>query len=147
MIQLIMSWFWGVLSTSTAQVRWLSHFQLHGDFTAATGHPGPIKSPGWTDGALIPGLALRGYSFKQLTRWFIKILKECVKHMGQHVHYAYGLPYSQMIQMHTGLFAVPWPESHIRAVDSWTFSYNSRFWNLFHLPADRQSLMRRFLLA
>ena len=41
--------------------------------------------------------------------------------MGQRISYAVGRPHSNMICMHTGMFAVPWPDERIHAVDKWLF--------------------------
>ena len=93
---------------------------LYADFMAATDHPGPVNDRGWKEGALINGLSLR-YSYKQRVRWFIRLLKECLKHLGLQLPYAYGLPSSQMVQMHTGIIALPWPLHCLQIIDAWMF--------------------------
>lgn len=122
LVRVILSWFWDVLFTSTAPMVWVSHLQLYADFMGATGHPGPVKLQGWKDGAQIPFLALHGFTYRQRTRWFIKLLKECLRHAGQSIHYSVGLPNSHMVCMHTGVIAVPWPSSRLEAVDAWMYS-------------------------
>lgn len=117
-VRLILSWFWDVLFTSNAPMVWISHQQLYADFMGSTGNPGPVKDKGWKDGAKVPHLALRGFTFRQRTRWFIKILKECLRHLGQSISFAVGLPESKMVCMHTGLFALPWPAQRLHAIDA-----------------------------
>lgn len=124
-VRVILSWFFDVVYTSKAPVQWVSHLQLYADFMGATGHPGPINDHGWKDGSTIPQLALRGYSYRQRTKWFIKILKQCLKHSNQNLTYAVGLPHSHMIKMHTGVIALPWPATRLQAVDNWLFSCSS----------------------
>ncbi|CAL1133679.1 unnamed protein product [Cladocopium goreaui] len=120
-VRIVVSWFWDVLFTSTEPIRWVSHIQLYADFMAATGNPGPVKLNGWRDGATVPHLTLKGFSYRQRVRWFTKILKECLRHMGQEIKFAVGLPCSNMVCMHTGVFAVPWPECRLLAVDRWLY--------------------------
>jgi hypothetical protein len=122
LVRLILSWFWDVLYTSVEPMVWASHLQLYADFMGSTGHPGPVKLNGWKDGALVPSLALHGFTYRQRTRWFIKLLKECLRHSGQTIVYDVGLPKSHMVCMHTGVFAVPWPSARLKAVDAWMFS-------------------------
>ena len=121
-VRLVLSWFWDVLYTSCEAVKWVSHIQLYADFMAATGNPGPVNLQGWKNGAIVPYVTLKGFSYKLRVRWFIKILKECLRHMGQEIQFAVGLPHSNMVRMHTGLFAVPWPEHRLIAVDKWLYS-------------------------
>lgn len=85
----------------------------------STGHPGPVHVKRWRDGADVQNLSLQGYSFRQRTRWFTKMLKESLKHMGVSLHMGYGRPYSQAIMMHTGVLAVPWDPQRIYMVDKW----------------------------
>lgn len=122
MVRVILSWFWDVLYTCQEPIKWVSHIQLYTDFMAATEHPGPVKINGWRNGADVPFVALRNFSFKQRVKWFVKILKECLRHMGLAISFSVGLPASNMVKMHTGLFAVPWPSSRLEAIDRWLFS-------------------------
>ena len=120
-VRLVLSWFWDVLFKSKEPIKWVSHIQLYADFMAATGNPGPVNLKGWRDGASVPYLTLKGFSYKQRVRWFVKTLKECLRHMGQTIKFAVGLPHSNMVRMHTGIFAVPWPERRLLAVDKWLY--------------------------
>jgi hypothetical protein len=103
-------------------MKWVSHWQLYADLTGSTGMAGPIKLNGWRNGDDIPHLGLKGFPFKLRARWFIKLLKECLRHLGQKIDFAVGLPHSQMIKTHTGLFALPWPEHGLTAIDSWMYA-------------------------
>ena len=101
-VRLLTSWLWQSVQTSPHPVVWISHFQLYVDFMASTGNPGPIHRSKWLNGADIPNLSLLGYGFKQRTRWFIKIVKETLRHQKVSLPYAYGKPKSHMILFHTG---------------------------------------------
>lgn len=120
-VRLALSWFWDVLFTSAAPMTWVSHWQLYADYMGATGNPGPVKDGGWKNGAHVPLLTLKGFSFKLRAKWFTKLLKECLRHLGQPIKYAVGMPQSHMIKTHTGMFAVPWPEDRIAAIDAWMY--------------------------
>ena len=52
-VRTVLSWFWFVLTTSTAPVKWVSHFQLYIDYMGSTGHPGPVKDKPCFAGILI----------------------------------------------------------------------------------------------
>eukprot|EP00435_Cladocopium_sp_Y103_P070795 s234_g36.t1 len=106
LVRIILSWFWQTVFTSSEPMVWVSHFQLYVDFMCSTGHPGPVHKGKWLDGTLVPNLGLCGYSFKQRTRWFVKVLKESLRHAGIVLHSAFGRPSSQMVLMHTGVVAV-----------------------------------------
>ena len=121
MVRTIASWFWHTLSNVRGPMVWVAHCQLYLDFQFATGHPGPISLGKWQDGSRMPWLQLRGFSFKQRVKWFTKLLKEILRHQEISVQFGYGLPESQMLQFHTGLLAVPWPQSHLRLIDDWLF--------------------------
>ena len=97
----------------------MSHFQLYTDFMLSTGHPGPVHVDRWVDGSSISWLSLAGFSFKQRTRWFTKVLKEILRHLGVKLQMDYGKPFSQMILFHTGIIALPWPASRLSLVDDW----------------------------
>ena len=118
MVRLIMSWLWQSVDGSKP-MRWVSHFQLYIDYMCSTGHPGPIHVKQWRDGAEVSNLGLLGFSFRQRTRWFIKLLKETLKHMGVSLAMGYGRPDSQIIQMHTGVLALPWDPHRLILVDKW----------------------------
>lgn len=120
LVRFILSWFWDALCGSDEPVRWISHFQLYSDFMLCSGQPGPIHDgTHWADGAALPFVRLKGYAFRQRVRWFVKLLKESIKHLHIQLHYRYGRPYSQMVLMHTGLIALPWPAWRLRLVDEW----------------------------
>lgn len=62
-VRIILSWFFDVVFTSKAPLKWVSHIQLYADFMGSTGNPGPINERGWKDGASVPHLALKGVFF------------------------------------------------------------------------------------
>lgn len=115
----ILSWFWQTLHGSVDEVVWVSHFHLYADFMSSTGHPGPTHRGKWIDGAMEPHIRLQAFAYKQRTRWFVKILKESLRHHHVSLVTAYGRPYSQMLLMHTGLIALPWPKERLQYVDQW----------------------------
>ena len=120
LVRYILSWFWDALDGSVEPVRWISHCQLYADFMLCTGQPGPIHDgTRWSDGAAIPFVRLKGYAFRQRVRWFVKLLKESIRHLQIKLQYWYGRPFSQMVLMHTGLIALPWPAWRLRLVDQW----------------------------
>ena len=97
MVPLMVSWFWQSLHGSSAQVAWISHFQLYSDFILSTGHPGPVHRGKRMSGDKVPQLQLQGYGFKQRTRWFVKVLKEIIRHQSVPLPYGYGRPKSHSI--------------------------------------------------
>ena len=84
-----------------------------------TGSHGPVHCGAWKDGDDLPLLGLQDIAFKTRTRWFIRVMKEILKHLHFTPCAHYGRPFSQAIAMHTGLWAVPWPKTRIDLVDSW----------------------------
>eukprot|EP00435_Cladocopium_sp_Y103_P034195 s179_g8.t2 len=119
LVRLILSWFWQTLHDCTGDMIWVSHFQLYADFMCCTGHPGPVHVHKWEDGGQLPNIGLRGFSYKQRTRWFIKVWKESLRHLGYELQCAFGRPMSQMVLMHTGIVALPWPKARVALVDDW----------------------------
>ena len=119
MVRLISSWFWQCLHGAEGDCRWVSHYQLYSDFMMATGHPGPVHLQRWVEGTAVPDLALQGYGFKQRSRWFAKVLKETLRHMGVSLQACYGRPCSNMVLTFTGVVAVPWPLERLEAIDRW----------------------------
>ena len=107
-VRRIASWFWQNVWQSEHQLVWVSHFQLYADYMLSSGHPGPIHIGRWLDGTQVSLLELRGFAFKQRTRWFIKVLKEVLRHQGFTPQMAYGRPRSHMVLLHTGIIALPW---------------------------------------
>eukprot|EP00435_Cladocopium_sp_Y103_P071923 s83_g38.t1 len=126
LVRIILSWFWQTLHDTSEPVVWISHFQLYADFMCCTGHPGPVHVNKWEDGAALPNLSMHGYSYKQRTRWFIKVWKEALRHRGYGIHCAFGKPRSQMVLMHTGIVALPWPQTRIDLVDQWMLACAQR---------------------
>ena len=114
--------FWQTIGQGEHPLRWVSHFQLYSDFMLSTGHPGPIHRKGWEDGATVDHLGLLGFGFKQRTRWWTKVWKQTLRHLDVSPAYAYGLPSSSMVLMHTGIAALPWPPDRIQKVDRWMLS-------------------------
>jgi ribonuclease HI len=115
----MMRWFWDVLQNSTASMVWISYSQLYIDFAISTGEPGPLKFPGWCDGADIPHHSLLSFGFKQRTKWFGKVLRETLRHGRIPVRSGYHRPKSFMIAMHAGCLALPWPEHRLEFIDRW----------------------------
>ena len=114
-----MSWFWDTLSTSQSALGWITHTQLYLDFQLATGHPGPVQIDKWLDGAKVPNLSLSNIPCRKRTRWFAKLLKECLRHAGQSVECQYGLPASDVLGLHAATIALPWPSDRLQIVDAW----------------------------
>ena len=73
----------------------------------------------WSDGAEVSNLGLLGFSFRQHTRWFIKLLKVTLKHMGVSLTMGCERPDSQIFQMHTGVLALPWDPQRMILVYKW----------------------------
>ena len=119
MVRLILSWYWQTLYGCTGGLVWVSHFQLYIDFMCSTGHPGPVHLSQWHNGATMPNVRLRGFSFRQRARWFAKVWKQCLKHLHLSVEFAYCKPESHIILMHTGCAALPWPAGRLALVDDW----------------------------
>ena len=122
LVRSIVSWFWHGISEAHSAPVWMSHFQLYADFMLATGDPGPVRlstAGQWQDGRDVSHIELRGFGFKQRTRWFAKVWKEVLRHQGIELSFHYGRPQSQMVLMFTGVAAVPWPQYRIAAVDKW----------------------------
>ena len=126
MVRLLLSWFWQSLDSSTHRVCWVSHFQLYVDYMCSTGHPGPVHVSQWRDGEEVTHLSLMGYSFRQRARWFTKMLKESLKHLGVSLHMGYGRPSSQAVQMHTGVLALPWDPLRLRLADKWMMTCSNQ---------------------
>ena len=124
MVRSVLSWFWSILHEASSQMVWISHLQLFVDYASSTGEIGPIKLDGWKNGSLIANQSLLPASFKNRTRWFAKVLKECARHLGIRLATAYCRPHSHMIAMFTGCIAVPWPDKRISLVDQWFRSFS-----------------------
>ena len=122
LVRRILSWFWQSVGTGQEELHWVSHFQLYADYMCSTGHPGPVHLTKWADGDTVPQLTLLGLAFRQRTRWFVKVWKECLKHLGINLEFAYGRPFSQAVLMHTGCVSLPWPRDRLALVDRWMIS-------------------------
>ncbi|CAL1159962.1 unnamed protein product, partial [Cladocopium goreaui] len=122
LVRTIASWFWQVVHGSREDLIWVSHFQLYVDFMLTTGEPGPVHQSKWRNGKDIQGIRLLGFSFRQRARWFTKCWKEILRHAGIQVEFAYGKPFSQVVQMYTGCAALPWPLERISIADEWMLS-------------------------
>ena len=118
-VRYIVSWFWFTVQDGNHPLVWISHFQLYIDYMLCTGFPGPVKLGGWKDGTDVSLLQLRGLGFKQRTRWFVKVLKETLRHQNIQMTMEYGRPQSHYILFHTGMLALPWPPERLVAVDQW----------------------------
>eukprot|EP00435_Cladocopium_sp_Y103_P063425 s39_g25.t1 len=121
LVQQLVSWFWQGLDP-TAPVRWISHFQLYLDFQLSTGERGPVHFSRWENGSRIPLLGLRDVPFKKRTRWFTKVMKEILRHMHVPLETSFGRPFSEAVAMHTGVWAVSWPQHRLTLVDHWMIS-------------------------
>lgn len=131
-VRSIVSWWWSVLADSDAPVQWISHMQLFIDFASATGLAGPIKYHGWKEATSVPLFGLVQRSFKQRVKWFIKVVKETMRHLHIPISCAYCKPASVMISMFTGCVAAPWPGCRLTAVDRWLQQFTDQ-------PFRRQS--------
>ena len=118
MVRTILSWFWFAVSTSAHPVCWVSQYQLYLDFTMC-GECGPLHLQGWSDGANTPEVELLSISFHVRVRWFAKVLKECLRHLGAPCTYRYCRPFSNALMLHTGCLALPWDPARLGWIDSW----------------------------
>ena len=125
-VRRILAWFWSVVGgVPSVTMRWVSFFQLFVDFQMATGNHGPIHVKrgrgwnGWTDSADSPMSTLVQRPFKLRARWFAKVWKECLRHLGVQVHIAFTRPDSHYLNLHCSCAAVPWPEPRVRLIDQW----------------------------
>lgn len=123
-VRSILSWFWSVLADSQEDVRWTSHFHLFIDYTASSGEVGPVHFGRWQNGTKIPLQGLRNAGFKERTRWFTKVLKECLRHLGICLSYCYCCPDSTMLAMHTGCIALPWPKWRLLLADNYLYKFS-----------------------
>lgn len=122
LVRIILSWFWQSVDGSSHALTWMSHYQLYIDFMCSTGQPGPVHLSRWVDGASISNISLRGFAFRQRARWFVKVWKESLKHLGIGLETAYGRPDSQVVLSHTGCVSLPWDRNRIFMVDQWMMS-------------------------
>lgn len=118
LVRQVMSWFWAATYNTHFPVIWVSQFQLHIDFMLS-GEIGPTNLNGWKVGRLTPHLDMLALSFQTRTRWFCKVLKECLRHRGCPLSYRFCRPVSRSMHLHTGCVAVPWDPYRLELVDEW----------------------------
>ena len=121
-VRLILSWFWQTTFRSPHEVLWVSQFQLYIDFMLS-GELGPVKLDVWASGTSVPFLDILAIPFQTRTRWFCKVLKECLRHIGQPLTYRYCQPWSHALSLHTGCLAVPWPRERLAVIDNWILEH------------------------
>lgn len=119
LVRTLLSWFLQCLDPRGSEMRWVAHYQLYIDFQLASGEAGPIHQKRWINGASLPLLGLMDISFKTRARWFTKVLRECLRHLGFRVTSMYGRPHSEALALHTGIWALPWPCWRLARVDQW----------------------------
>ena len=123
-VRQVMSWFWQSTYRSVDALVWVSHYQLYIDFMLS-GEMGPTKIDVWKAGRHTPHLDLLAIPFATRTRWFTKVLKECLRHHGTSPLYRYCRPESRPLFFHTGCIALPWCPERLKMID---------FWILRHYP-------------
>ena len=74
-------------------------------------------------GRLVPHGDLLGISFKVRARWFIRMLKESLKHQGSGCTYRFCRPHSRALALHTGCLALPWNLDRIAMIDAWLMRF------------------------
>ena len=117
-VRQVLSWFWQAVFQSSAEVVWVSQYHLYIDFMLC-GETGPTKLQGWRAGRHTPFLELLAIPFHTRARWFNKVLKECLRHLGHRNTYNFCRPKSIALFLHTGCLALPWSDERLRAVDQW----------------------------
>ena len=129
MTQLILSWFWAVLANpGETPMRWISHTQLFIDFQLATGNHGPIHrvkgtSGTWSNSADDDLTGLAPLGFKLRCRWFAKVLKESLRHLGCVLPAGFQKPWSFYLSLHCSCLGLPWPADRLEVVDRWLQSH------------------------
>ena len=121
-VRQVLSWFWQATYGSTAEIQWVSQFQLYVDFMLC-GEAAPTNLDGWKPGRMTPHADLLALSFLVRARWFSKVLRECLRHHGTKCAFQYGRPQSRAILMHTGCLAVPWSCQRLAWVDDWLLAH------------------------
>ena len=121
-VRKMVSWFWHSVQGSSFPLIWVSHFQLYIDYMFSLGCPGPIHLGKWIDGSVVSHFTLRGFGFKQRTKWWTKVFKETLRHQKICLTMEYGKPRSQCILLHTGIIALPWDPSRLDHVDRWLYA-------------------------
>lgn len=97
---------------------WVSSFQLYVDFMKYGGHCGPVYSAeGWiTNGTFDAAVP---YNFRVRCRWFTRVVTEILASVGNTLVRSYTRPRSTVLCLHTGCFALSWPQRRLDAVDAW----------------------------
>ena len=121
-VRTILSWYWQSVFQSTHEVVWVSQYHLYLDFEMS-GERGPTKFDAWMSGNAMPHLDLLSVPFQTRARWFNKVLKESLRHLGQSCAFAYCRPQSRAVFMHTGCLALPWDPVRIDCIDEWLLSF------------------------
>ena len=97
------------------------------DCRLCTGNPGPVYSGSWQDGCAVPHLHLGGFGLKQRTTWFIKVLKQSLRHRLVGLSLGSGRLRSHLFLFHTGILFLLWLAA-LDALDHWLSSfYNGLF--------------------
>lgn len=123
LVRTILSWFWFAVHSSDHPMQWISHVQLYADFMMCGGN-GPLKKLRWETSERTPECELLSYSFLTRTRWFVKVLKESLRHSHFHCLSKYCRPASAALMMHTGCIAIPWPVSRLQWTDEWLYRFS-----------------------
>ena len=122
-VRSVLSWYWQSLHDSEHDVIWVSQYHLCLDFEMS-GERGPTKFDVWRPVRCTPHLDLLSILFQTRSRWFAKVLKECLRHMGQGFTFAYCRPHSDALFLHTGCLALRWDPSRICAIDNWILQFS-----------------------
>ena len=117
-VRSMLSWFWQSTCQSTFPVVWVSQFQLYIDYLKS-GEMAPTKLDRWKAGRQTPHVDLLAVPFQTRTRWFSKVLRESLRHLGHQCTYHYCRPHSSSLFLHTGCLALPWCPDRLAAVDDW----------------------------
>ena len=89
-----------------------------------TGNPGPVYSGSWQDGCAVPHLHLGGFGLKQRTTWFIKVLKQSLRHRFVRLSLGSGRPHSHLFLFHPGILFLLWLAA-LDALDRWLSSFSN----------------------
>ena len=121
-VRTVLSWFCQNLFGCDEEVVWVAQYQLYIDFSL-TGELAPTNFGGWQSGRYTPHLDLLSVSFQTRVRWFSKVLRECLRHLGHPCTQQYCRPSSKALFLHTGCLALPWPKKRLDRVDQWFLSH------------------------
>ena len=121
-VRLMLSWFWQSTFQSSHEVIWISQYQLYIDFLKS-GELAPTKIDRWRAGRCTPHMDMLAVPFQTRVRWFSKVLKESLRHLGHACTYRYCRPFSRSLFLHTGCLALPWSPVRVDAIDEWILSF------------------------